>query len=166
MWRQVQATSGLPSSGCPLVRCKHAMCTTPDGHWIYLYGGRSLASRPLRDLWRFDVDKEEWEEVLVSTNPANNKTPTYQPPCSGSHSLSSSTTETESSNCSSACSSISTSPQPLGVATHQDRTSARGGFEGDQFGPPPPLQEHTLVAANVSSWARIPMDSNTDFRLF
>ena len=63
MWCQVQATPAVPGQGCPLVRTKHAMCFTSDGH-IYLYGGRSMANKPLRDLWRFDTAQDQWEEVV------------------------------------------------------------------------------------------------------
>src|SRR5699024_9827218 len=65
MWCQVQATSSIPGQGCPPVRSKHAMCVAGDGH-IYLYGGRSPANQPLRDLWRFDTAQNQWQEVTTS----------------------------------------------------------------------------------------------------
>ncbi|CAG2164458.1 unnamed protein product [Oppiella nova] len=63
MWSPVQAMGVSPkhNKGCPVARCKHAMCVTLDGH-IYLYGGRS-ANLPLKDLWRFDAGQNQWEEV-------------------------------------------------------------------------------------------------------
>lgn len=63
MWCQVQATSAVPGQGCPLIRTKHSMCFTTDG-FIYLYGGRSIANKALRDLWRFDTAQDQWEEVV------------------------------------------------------------------------------------------------------
>ncbi|XP_015786238.1 probable cyclin-dependent serine/threonine-protein kinase DDB_G0292550 [Tetranychus urticae] len=67
MWSPVQTIGRVLEDDfenceeAPNSRCKHAMCTTPDGH-IYLMGGRS-GNRPLKDLWRLDPGQNTWEEV-------------------------------------------------------------------------------------------------------
>lgn len=81
MWTPVQTTSAyqtlsfastpdstnggsgvyLSDQGCPTSRCKHAMCYSEDGH-MYLFGGRA-GSLPLKDLWRFDLSTNQWEEI-------------------------------------------------------------------------------------------------------
>lgn len=125
MWCQVQASPAVSGHGCPLVRSKHAMCVSADGH-IYLYGGKSLTNQTLRDLWRFDTGQNQWEEVVPRSDLQSNHhrrryfrnqfdEPTGY--CSGSSS-----------------GSASASP-PL--------------FSGEQYEPPPALQEHTIVAAKV-----------------
>ena len=91
MWCQVQATPAVPGTGCPLVRTKHAMCFTADGH-IYLYGGRSMANKPLRDLWRFDTAQDQWEEVVPRI-----ETPLSRHSAGSSSSSSSSMSSAESS---------------------------------------------------------------------
>lgn len=129
MWCQVQATAAVSGQGCPLVRTKHAMCFTADGH-IYLYGGRSMANKALRDLWRFDTAQDQWEEVL----PRSEATLTRPGHCSGEdralYGLGLGTQYSRSSS-----SNSSTDSSPL---TPENR-----------FEPPPALQEHTIVAAKV-----------------
>ena len=85
MWSPVHATSSASTTQssscttighesdqrCPVMRCKHAMCSSPDGR-IYLFGGRK-GSMPLKDLWRFDPVQNQWEEVIIrgSLKPPN-----------------------------------------------------------------------------------------------
>ena len=129
MWCQVQATSAVTGHGCPLIRSKHAMCVSPDGH-IYLYGGKSLANQALRDLWRFDTGQNQWEEVVPRTDNANyhRYDGQYRHLSSEEHSVG------YSSSASSSSSSSTTSP-PL--------------IAEERYEPPPALQEHTIVAAKV-----------------
>lgn len=142
MWCQVQATSALTGAGCPLVRSKHAMCTTADGH-IYLYGGRSMANKPLRDLWRFDTAQDVWEEVLPRVD--GQQTPQQNIQCTrkggvsaqSSYHYSSTTSTSSSSSASSSSSSAESSPNS-------------GTMAENKYEPPPALQEHTIVAARVS----------------
>ncbi|KAJ6224659.1 hypothetical protein RDWZM_003204 [Blomia tropicalis] len=134
MWCQVQATAAVPGHGCPLVRTKHAMCFTSDGH-IYLYGGRSMANKPLRDLWRFDTAQDQWEEVLPREHHCHSNTTNYlksSDEFSTSRSSSSNSSD-EPSSSSSSSSSSSTSSSPLTPEVN--------------FEPPPALQEHTIIAA-------------------
>lgn len=85
MWSPVHATSSASTTQsssctkagqdsdqrCPVMRCKHAMCSSSDG-WIYLFGGRK-GSMPLKDLWRFHPVQNQWEEVIIrgSLKPPN-----------------------------------------------------------------------------------------------
>ncbi|RWS05755.1 uncharacterized protein B4U79_12341 [Dinothrombium tinctorium] len=52
------------------------MCSSQDGH-IYLIGGRS-GNLPLKDLWRFDSERSQWEEI---------KTKGQQPPNLQEHTM-------------------------------------------------------------------------------
>lgn len=132
MWCQVQATPAVSGQGCPLIRTKHAMCFTPDGH-IYLYGGRSMCNKALNDLWRFDTAQDQWEEVLPRIEePANSR---------HSHLLQTSSLSTTTTNSSYSRSSSSTSSS----------TECSSWTSDAKFEPPPALQEHTIVAAKVRS---------------
>lgn len=67
MWSPIQTVGRITDEDydsredAPMSRCKHATCTTPDGH-IYLFGGRS-GNLPLKDLWRLDPGQNTWEQV-------------------------------------------------------------------------------------------------------
>ena len=139
MWSQVQATPAIQGRGCPLIRSKHAMCLTSDGH-IYLYGGRSIANAPLRDLWRFDTQHNQWEEICVPTYDNKNSLQALTTSISfhghhGSHHgrgaslLTRSTTLDDSHR-------YAQSPESQESET----------FQNDE--PPPALQEHTMISAN------------------
>jgi len=131
MWCQVEATAAVPDQGCPLVRTKHAMCFTSDGH-IYLYGGRSINNKALRDLWRFDTAQDQWEEVLPRSD-ASDCAPTKHHAALGRHA-----DERHAHNSSRSSSSNSSAESfPL--------------TPDNKFEPPPALQEHTMVAAKVSA---------------
>ncbi len=135
MWCQVQATSALTGAGCPLVRSKHAMCTTADGH-IYLYGGRSMANKPLRDLWRFDTAQDVWEEVVPRVDGVQT------PQCCGRGAPSAQSSTSYSSSSSSSSSSASSSAE--------NSPNSGNALAENKYEPPPALQEHTIVAARVS----------------
>ena len=135
MWCQVQATSALTGAGCPLVRSKHAMCTTADGH-IYLYGGRSMANKPLRDLWRFDTAQDVWEEVVPRVDGVQT------PQCCGRGAPSAQSSNSYSSSSSSSSSSSASS-------SAENSPNSGNALAENKYEPPPALQEHTIVAARV-----------------
>lgn len=123
MWCQVQATSAKLGQGCPLVRSKHAMCSGSDGQ-IYLYGGKSLLNQALRDLWRFDVLENRWEQIdirLIDNERINNNN------------------EDNNRKCQS-CQTSKWSNQ-----NKHFQTLSRQKI----FDLPPPLQEHTIVGYKV-----------------
>lgn len=137
MWSQVQASAAVAGRGCPLIRSKHAMCVTPDGH-IFLYGGRSMANMALRDFWRFNPDQNQWEEIVpIATGRRNNK-------LSETSAARQSTRPTAyGSEHSSGLSSSSPSP-----SSSSSSSSPAFPYDSDANNePPPPLQEHTLLAA-------------------
>lgn len=133
MWCQVQATSSIPGQGCPPVRSKHAMCVAGDGH-IYLYGGRSPANQPLRDLWRFDTAQNQWQEVITSGQNDDR-----------SRGL---------------CLSNSFDDRTSFATSSSSSTSSSPVAGDDRNEPPPPLQEHTIIAAKVGRWACLKHERN------
>jgi len=56
---------GKHSNGSPLMRYKHAICSSTNG-FIYIHGGR-FGNLPLGDdLWRFDAHESTWSKVQTS----------------------------------------------------------------------------------------------------
>lgn len=65
------------SSGSPLTRYKHAVCSAPSG-FIYIFGGR-FGNLPLDDdVWRFDPHHNQWSQL---------STRGHRPPSLQEHSL-------------------------------------------------------------------------------
>lgn len=66
-WR----VDGVDAFNSSLARMGHSMVTCDDGNTVnafYMFGGYSLSRGILNDLWKFEVDNQEWVLLQPSSD--------------------------------------------------------------------------------------------------
>uniref|UniRef100_A0A7M5VGE2 Uncharacterized protein n=1 Tax=Clytia hemisphaerica TaxID=252671 RepID=A0A7M5VGE2_9CNID len=51
----------------PPPRAYHSCCSSTDGRFLFLFGGRNCESGALNDIWSFSVSKHTWTAISVTT---------------------------------------------------------------------------------------------------